>query len=187
MNEVGIIDTFKGGCYNSAMKKTNIALIGFMGVGKTLVSKELERDIGLGIFSTDETIVKQENMNIADIFEIKGENYFRQLEKRVVGEACQKTNVIIDCGGGVVLDSENVKTLKSHCTIIYLSANADTIYENIKDKNDRPLLNVDDPKKAIQDLLEKRSLFYEKAADYIVDGNNKTISQMAREVMDIVQ
>ncbi len=77
--------------------------------------------------------------------------------------------------------------LRENCTVVYFDATAETIYENIKDKTDRPLLNVDDPKEAIRELLEKRVSSYKKAAHYVVDGNNKTIGQMARGVLDIVQ
>jgi len=94
-------------------------------------------------------------------------------------------NIIIDCGGGVVLDQNNLQALKDKCLVIYLAADASTIYENIKHKSHRPLLNVENPKKEIQDLLMKREPYYLKAQSKI-DTNGKTIDQIADEVLKII-
>lgn len=169
------------------MIKTRLALIGFMGVGKTLVSKELEKSLEMSVLSTDQIIEDQQKMSIAKIFEHKGEAFFRLLEKEVVKDVCQQDHVIIDCGGGVVLDQENVDQLRANCTVIFFSAKPETIFANIKDKTDRPLLNVDNPIEAIRMLIDARSKYYEQAAHYTIDGNNKSIGQMANEVMDIVR
>ena len=89
--------------------------------------------------------------------------------------------MIIDCGGGVVLDPENITNLKKNGTLIYLSASAESIWQRVKGRKHRPLLNVEDPQAKIKELLESRKSFYEQA-DHVVDTNNKTINAVCDEI-----
>lgn len=163
----------------------NIVLIGFMGVGKSTVSKHLGQEFNRDVFSTDQWIQEQEKRSIEQIFKESGESYFREVEKRAVNEASRQKELIIDCGGGVVLDSQNIKSLKENGIIFYLSACAQMLYKNIKDSSIRPLLQVEDPLGAIEKMLSMRDPLYRKEADIILDTNNQTCDQIAREVADV--
>ena len=127
----------------------NIVLVGFMGTGKSVVGKRLAVKLKRDFVELDELIEKKENMPIKDIFEKKGEPYFRQVEKEVVKEASQRKNIVISAGGGAIIDEENFKNLKNSGTIICLKASPETILRRTKDLKTRPLLNVSDPKKQI--------------------------------------
>ena len=163
----------------------NIVLIGFMGSGKSLTSKELARVLKRKVISTDQLIEEIEGRAIAEIFRDSGETYFRKLEKDVVGDVSERTGIIIDCGGGVVLDSENMVNLKRNGTVFFLSAPPERIYNNIKGQKHRPLLNVEDPQAKIGALLSARQSFYEKA-DIIIDAD-KSIDLIAEDILKVIQ
>ena len=90
----------------------NIALVGFMGCGKTAVSRLLSKHLRSQLVSTDELIIQREKLSIAEIFTAKGEPYFRELERKIIAELAQETGLVIDCGGGIALQEENIKNLK---------------------------------------------------------------------------
>jgi shikimate kinase len=150
--------------------KSNIALIGFMGTGKTTVGKLLAKKLSNEFLELDVEIEKKTGRAISDIFRENGEEYFRRLETEVIKEITGKKNLIIACGGGVVLKQENVFRLKQECVIVCLSASMDVILQRVSgDKNVRPQLAVDDRKKRIKELLEQRQPLYDKAADITIE------------------
>ena len=96
-----------------------------------------------------------------------------------------KENVIIDCGGGVVLNTVNVENLKKHGVIIYLSISPELVYARTKGREDRPLLNVEEPVAKIKELLEYRKPYYEKA-DFTVRVDNKVIGEVCQEILELL-
>ncbi len=164
------------------MNEKNIALIGFMGAGKTVVSDLLAQRLGRRRRAIDDLIIEADGRQIGDIFSQSGEPYFRELESRVIAEVVQDKGLVIDCGGGVVLKEENVRRLKNGGLIVYLKADPDVIYERVKDQTHRPLLNVGDPKKKITELMSVREGIYEKAADRCVVTDGKTPEEIVEEI-----
>lgn len=145
----------------------NIVLVGFMGTGKTILAKALADDLGMEYVSIDDLIVQREGRPIKEIFAEEGEPYFRELEKRIVKEVSDGADQVVDTGGGVVLDSENMDNLVRGGTVICLWATPEAIYERTKNHTHRPLLNVEDPLGRIKELMEYRRPFYEKAECHI--------------------
>ena len=88
---------------------SNIAIVGFMGTGKSAVALALSEKLNKTYVSTDDLIVLKENQSIHDIFKKLGELYFRKVESEMVKKASEMDNVVIDCGGGVVITEENIK------------------------------------------------------------------------------
>jgi len=155
--------------------KDNIALIGFMGSGKTTVGKLLAKTMDMKFVDIDKVIESQEKKSINDIFQKKGQIYFRDLEREVISQESLKNNCVIATGGGSILDNENIKRLKETSFIVFLNANIECLYLRLKDNTTRPILNdVEDKKKVIKELLEKRKFLYQISADYIIDINEKT-------------
>jgi len=155
--------------------KDNIALIGFMGSGKTTVGKILAKTMDMKFVDIDKVIESQEKKSINDIFQKKGQIYFRDLEREVISQESLKNNCVIATGGGSILDNENIKRLKETSFIVFLNANIECLYLRLKDNTTRPILNdVEDKKKVIEELLEKRKFLYQISADYIIDINEKT-------------
>jgi len=167
------------------IKDKNIVLIGFMGSGKSMVSKRLGVLLSREIFSTDKMIEEEEGRSVSSIFEESGEEYFRTKEKEAVGKVSKLKGVILDCGGGIVLDQANIDKLKENGYLIYLSATPEFIYEQVKHKKNRPLLDVDDPKAKIKELLELRKAQYAQA-DQTVISDGKTIEQICDHIMEIL-
>ncbi len=166
--------------------KRHIALIGFMGVGKSTVSRALHRLSRRPEIDTDQRIVKQQGCPISQIFEERGELYFRQLETDLIDGLATMEPGIISCGGGMALRDINVKKLRAIGEIVFLTAEPETIYERVKNSTDRPLLNGNMNVPYIRELMEKRRPFYEKAATVTVSTDGKSAEQIAREILSAV-
>ena len=161
----------------------NIVLIGFMGAGKTTVSDYLSTMFDMDIIEMDQEITDREEMSISDIFATYGEEYFRDLETNLLVELQDRKNVIISCGGGTALRENNVAEMKKNGRVVLLTASPETIYERVKDSDDRPVLkgrkNVD----GIAELMEQRREKYEAAADIVVQTDHKTVLQVCEELV----
>lgn len=164
------------------MSRKNIVLIGFMGSGKSMVAKRLAKILKRDMVSLDDLIESREGRTIKRIFEESGEAYFRDKEREAVEEVAGKESLIIDCGGGVVLNPQNIAQLKANGILICLSATAETICGRVKNKKGRPLLNVDNPPKRVSELLKKREPLYARA-DFTVATDNKTANETCREII----
>ncbi|MBU4312398.1 MAG: shikimate kinase [Candidatus Omnitrophica bacterium] len=162
----------------------NITIVGFMGTGKTVVAKRLAEKLGREFLELDAVIVEREGMPIKEIFEKKGEPYFRRIEKEVVKETSEKQGLVISAGGGAIIDEENYRNIKKNSIIICLEASPDTILKRTKGNVCRPLLNVPDPKKEIEELLQKRAPYYKKA-DHSVNTDNLTIEQVVEKIIPL--
>ena len=157
-----------------------------MGTGKTTIATQLAHRLRMKYVSTDDLIEKREKRTINEIFTNSGEDYFRDVESEIVREVSSQENLVIDCGGGVVLREENIANLKSGGVMIALTAKPEVIMERTKKYKHRPLLNVEDPKRKIMDLLNKRSPFYAKA-DHALDTGELTINQVIDKIAEIAE
>lgn len=153
-----------------------------MGTGKTTIAKKICGMSGMVYVSTDELIEKREGAPIKEIFEKKGEPYFRKLEEEIVESVSAMDNAVVDTGGGVVMNERNIINLKKNGVLISLWSEADDIYKRTKKYSHRPILNVPDPMKKINELLEKRKPQYEKA-DYHVNTSSVGIDEAAQAVL----
>ncbi|MFA4991075.1 MAG: shikimate kinase [Candidatus Omnitrophota bacterium] len=163
----------------------NIVLVGFMGTGKTSVARALAGKLGREFLELDSVIEKREGVSIKEIFETKGESYFRGLEKEAVKEASRKEGVVISAGGGAIIDEENFNNLKKNGVIVCLEASPDTILERTRGSERRPLLNVPDPRERIEKLLSARAPYYKKA-DHSVSTDELTIDQVVDKIIALI-
>jgi shikimate kinase len=163
----------------------NIVLIGFMASGKTFVSRELAKRLNRERVSTDELIEARERCSIPDIFAQSGEPYFRKLENEVVQEIAGRKNLVIDCGGGVVMKEDNLNALKANGIVFFLEASPESIYRRTKGLKGRPLLNVENPLEKIKELLALRDPHYRKA-HHVVDSNSDNIGKVVDDILKIL-
>ena len=164
----------------------NIVLFGFMGTGKSVVGEKVARALGMKYVDMDEIIEEKEGRTISDIFANDGEEYFRQVESETAVELARKDGLVISTGGGVVLNNENVKTLERTGIGICLNADAKVVYDRVKDESHRPLLEVENSKEKIEELLELRAPFYARVSHHI-DTSNLSVDEVIQAVMDIVR
>ena len=161
----------------------NIVLIGFMGAGKSTVSEYLSRKYNMDTVEMDQIIAEREKMSISDIFSVHGEEYFRDLETKLLIEMQAKTNTVISCGGGVPMRERDVKEMKKNGCVVLLTATPETILERVKDNHDRPLLEGNKTVSYISELMEKRRAKYEAAADVIIETDGKSTQEICEELV----
>jgi shikimate kinase len=167
------------------MMKNSIALIGFMGVGKTTIGRALAGKLNREFIELDKLIIKKAGKEIADIFRDDGEIAFRDLEIQTVKNIADKENVVIDCGGGVVLNQINIDRLKLKSRVAYLSATTEIILTRLSydNENKRPLLSVPDKISAVAELMKNREPFYALAADININTSILTVNDTVNELV----
>lgn len=166
----------------------NIYLVGPMGAGKTTVGKHLAEILGREFLDSDHEIERKTGATIPWIFEKEGEIGFRQREQMVIYELTQRKNLVLATGGGVVTQSLNRQHLKATGIVVYLFAPVSVqLQRTHRDKN-RPLLQVDNPRKKLQDLLTARDPLYRDVAHYIIDTHEGAARDLAYQILnDILQ
>ncbi|MBT3475521.1 shikimate kinase [bacterium] len=162
---------------------SNIFLIGFMGAGKTTIGFLLAKKLNFNFEDTDQMIVQEECKEIVEIFESKGEDYFRDLETKKLLEIEDYKKTIFATGGGIVLRQQNREILKRNFSV-YLKASYQTIFERIKDDNTRPLLNTQDPYSTGLKIFESREDIYD-SFDFIVDTDNVSPALIVDEIYSL--
>jgi len=165
--------------------KTNIALIGFMGVGKTAVGKVLAEKLRRQFVELDSLIEQKAGKSIPDIFQQDGETAFRKLEIEVTKEVSRNRNLVIACGGGIVLNKINVDRLRENARMVYLTASSSVILKRVaNEEGQRPLLEADNKALNIRELLEFRKPFYERAADITIDTSKLDVDSVVEQIIE---
>jgi shikimate kinase len=160
----------------------NIALIGFMGTGKTSVGRLVAEQLHFHYLDTDEMIQTATGRTIPEIFSHCGEPAFRELEEKAVGELATKTQTVISCGGGLPVAPQNLTSLKTHALVVCLWATPAKIWERVKNQTHRPLLHDPDPQQKIRELLAVREPFY-KQADILLNTESRSLREVAQQVV----
>ena len=164
--------------------KSSIALIGFMGVGKTAVGKVLAKKLGKQFIELDYLIAQKAGKPIPEIFQQDGEVAFRELEIEIAKEVAKNKNQIIACGGGIVLNKINIDRLKRDSIIVYLTASPGVILKRVSNGDEeRPVLKASNKALKIREVLRFRKPFYERAADIKVDTSGVDIDSVAGEII----
>ncbi len=166
------------------MRKSNIFLIGFMGTGKTTVSRKLAELLGYEEVDTDARIVRQQNRSIADIFETQGEQAFREMETRLLREFGEETHKIISCGGGMALRQENVMLMQRYGAVVLLTAEPETVFARVQDDNGRPVLNGNMNVTYIRELMAERMPYYQAAGEIVVATDGRSPLEIAQEIKE---
>lgn len=168
----------------SHSKKTDtIALVGFMGSGKTTVGRILAKQLGYDFLEMDQMIEEREKMNIPDIFDKKGESYFREKEASLLKELfASEGKKVISCGGGVIENEESRRVLSDHLTV-WIYTDIGLSYSRVKNSS-RPLVRKG--KKAYFDLFKRRKELYAHSSELIV-ANRKKMKETANRLYDEIR
>jgi shikimate kinase len=159
----------------------NIYLVGFMGSGKSTIGKILAKKLNMKFIDIDEEIERIEGMKISQIFEKKGEKYFRDLEKKLITEFIKRKGYVVSTGGGLGADINNMENMKKNGVVVWLDVPLDIILKRTKkDKTERPLLNQ--PVEKIKELYENRKKIY-KMADIHIKAKDKSPDEISQEII----
>ena len=161
----------------------SIVLIGMMGAGKSSVGACLCRQTGLGLFDTDEIVASKFGMSIPEIFAEHGEKEFRNAETEALRAIRTEEKTIIITGGGIVLRKENVEILRTQGVIVWLDGEEETLLARASRKQNRPLLQTKNPRKAFSQILRARRPLYANIADVRVDTSVLTNEEVAVAIL----
>ena len=155
-----------------------------MGAGKSSVGRCLQRRTGLARLDTDEMVAAQFGISIPEIFEKHGEDKFRHAEMELIRKLAPDRPAIITTGGGIVLRPENVDLLKQLGTVVWLGADEAVLFERASRRNDRPLLQKENPRAVFSKLFREREPVYAAAADLRIDTSTKTHDEVAEMILN---
>jgi shikimate dehydrogenase len=167
--------------------RRSIALIGFMGAGKSAVGKALAALMGMAFIDIDARIEDKTGSTITEIFRTSGEEHFRRLEQEEIEEARLDARQVVACGGGAVLNRSNVRVLRNNFLSVWLWANAETALERDGAAGTRPLLDQPDPAAGAKTLLQRRIPHYASTCDLLINTEERTPQQIAERIWDEVR
>ncbi|MDY6978624.1 MAG: shikimate kinase AroK [Pseudomonadota bacterium] len=161
----------------------NIFLIGLMGAGKTTIGRQLAQALDKEFIDSDHEIEARTGVNIPLIFELEGEQGFREREAAVIDELTARNNVVLATGGGAVLYEENRQHLKERGTVIYLQASVEQLLERTRKDKNRPLLQTADPEARLKALLTEREPLYLELADLVVRTGQTGVRSVVESIL----
>jgi 3-dehydroquinate synthase len=153
----------------------NIILIGMMGAGKTTVGKLLARQLGKTFVDSDEEIQRRTGVSIPHIFDVEGEAGFRSRESGVIHELLGQNDIVLATGGGAVLNPQNRAMMKQNGIVVYLKSNVHDLWQRTRHDQNRPLLQTENPRAKLQELMDQREPLYEEAADVIAHTGKQSV------------
>jgi shikimate kinase len=156
-----------------------------MAVGKSAVGRALARKLKRRFVDIDKVVEKSEGMSISGIFAEKGEAHFRECEKRALREVLARNNQVIATGGGAVVDEENLRLLQEKALLVCLTAEPDVLLGRAGCGSKRPLLNGDDRRSRIEELLRDRREKYAQA-HFSVDTTSLSIEQVTKQIIELL-
>lgn len=167
--------------------KGNTFLVGPMGVGKTTIGRQLAAVLNREFKDSDREIEERTGASIPLIFELEGEAGFRKREQEIIDQLTQLENIVLATGGGAVLNQDNRNRLRQRGSVVYLHAPIEQLLKRTSHSQNRPLLQTDDPRKRLEEILAQRNPLYENVADVVVETGRRTVRQVVKEILKYLQ
>ncbi|RYY04836.1 MAG: shikimate kinase AroK [Gammaproteobacteria bacterium] len=169
------------------MQKRNIYLVGPMGAGKSTIGRVLAAELHLSFRDSDKVIEDRTGADIPWIFDMEGEEGFRDRESAVLEELSRSKDAVIATGGGIILRKQNRDIMKSSGYVCYLTASIEQLVERTARDKKRPLLQVENPRQKIIDLVALRDPLYTGAADFVINTDKRSPKLVAQEISALVK
>jgi len=169
------------------MSSSTIFLVGPMGAGKSTIGRMLAAELAFGFRDSDRVIEERTGADIPWIFDMEGEEGFRDRETAVLRDLAQEVDTVIATGGGIVLRPENREIMKDAGLVIYLTASIDQLVERTARDKKRPLLQVENPRQKIIELITQREPLYKDAATYVVNTDRRSPKTVAQEIAGLAR
>ncbi len=164
------------------IKNENIILVGLMGAGKSTIGRNIAKRLNKDFYDSDRVIEERTGVDISTIFEIEGEQGFRDREEQVIEELCQMNNVVIATGGGSILRERSRKNMRKHGHVVYLRTSAELLYSRIRYDKSRPLMQTSSPLDTLKKLLSDREPYYLELADTIIKTGKQKAGVIIRRL-----
>lgn len=168
------------------MLKPNVFLVGPMGAGKSTIGRLLASELGLPFRDTDRVIEERTGADIPWIFDMEGEEGFRDRESLILSELASEPGAVIATGGGIILRLHNREIMQSAGFVCYLTASIEQLVERTSRDKKRPLLQVENPRQKIVELLAQRDPLYQDASDFVVNTDRRAPKAVAQEIARLV-
>ncbi|MBU2886623.1 shikimate kinase [Gilvimarinus agarilyticus] len=166
------------------MIRAHVFLVGPMGVGKSTIGRMLASDLGLPFLDTDRVIEERTGADIPWIFDMEGEDGFRQRETNVLADICQMTASVVATGGGIVTREKNLELMRNAGTTCYLQASVEQLVERTARDKKRPLLQVDNPREKIEQILAEREPSYRSVSQIVVNTDRYGPKAAVQEILE---
>lgn len=160
-----------------------ISLVGLPGVGKSTVGRHLARHLKRQFVDSDTVIEREIGCPIREFFEREGEERFRDIEQRVIGELVRRPQSVLATGGGAVLREANRKALRDATTVVYLRSTPEELFRRLRHDTHRPLLQVRDPQRKLRELFAARDPLYRRCAHYVIETGRPSVSTLVNMVL----
>jgi shikimate kinase len=164
------------------MRPQNIFLVGPMGAGKSTIGRQLAESLSYSFRDSDHEIQRRTGVDISTIFEFEGEEGFRERERQVIEELIQEDGIVLATGGGAVLRPDNRQGLAARGVVIYLYCSPEQQYARTSRDRNRPLLQNEDPKTRLRELMEERDPLYRQIADMVVSTEKRGTASVVKEI-----
>jgi len=165
----------------------NIFLIGPMGAGKSTIGRQLAKQLRLVFQDSDHEIERRTGVDIPLIFELEGEAGFRRRETAIIDELTRLTGIVLATGGGAILDPVNRAHLAERGQVIYLHASVDQQLSRTRRDRSRPLLQTDDPRRRLEELMAVREPLYRETADRVINTDTKRVRDVVHEILGLLK
>jgi len=162
---------------------SNIFLVGMMGAGKTTVARLLAGRLNRTFIDSDHELEARCGVKVPVIFEIEGEEGFRNREAAVLDELTSRPGVVLATGGGAILREENRRRLAERGLVIYLRAQPHDLYIRTRHDKNRPLLMTPDPQKRLEELFAQRDPLYREVADLVTDTGRQGVQVLVKQIL----
>lgn len=169
------------------MPLTNIYLVGPMGAGKSTIGRMLAKELGLPFYDSDHEVEERTGANIPWIFDVEGEDGFRQRERQVIRELCEERGIVLATGGGAVTQEENRRHLGTNGFVVFLKASVSVQLERTAKDKKRPLLQRPDRQAVLGKLLAEREPLYMSLADLVLDTEQYSPKSLINEIIEAVE
>jgi len=169
------------------MTAKNVYLVGMMAVGKTTIGRHLASRLGFEFLDTDQVIEQRAGADITWIFELEGEDGFRDREQQVIGELTARDGLVLATGGGAVLRAENRTRLNNRGCVVYLNSDIELLVERTREDKRRPLLQGDDVRGRIEALTTERGPLYESVAHFEIDVGYRSPKSIAADIEHLIR
>ena len=162
------------------LHRGNLFLVGLMGAGKSTLGRQVARRLHMPFLDADIELERRLGVTIATIFEIEGEQSFRDREEAMIAELTDRRNIVLATGGGAVTREGSRRCLKELGTVVYLHAAPETLFTRIRNARNRPMLKVEDPLVRLTSLYAERDPLYRLVADHVIESDRDTVMRFAR-------